>query len=147
MRRLSSGPGRSGLNRERLPVDSGPAAFSRWIALGSQVMNRARKTPSTRDALLSFAALLLYALVALLPFDRLVLCVRADGSFDLEVAGRFAACIDCGRADGASERPGCCSRSEAGSGEAPCRDTVVLQRTREPGMPPAHAAVASATPL
>ena len=85
-----------------------------------------------------WAALAAYLVVALLPFDDLVVCVRADGHADLEVADA-SGCLDCGASGPSSgeEHGGCCSRSPDGCGDAPCHDIVVLQHQDEPGLLPA----------
>jgi hypothetical protein len=84
------------------------------------------------------AILALYALIALLPFERMVLCVQPDGRVGLEVAGDAAGCIDCGTAE-AEESTGCC-RSEA-SDQAPCRDVMVFEH-EDPPVTPSSASVA-----
>src|SRR5688572_1056130 len=88
-------------------------------------------------AVLACAALLVYLAVAVMPFGRLVLCVR-PGHVGLEVAGGTTGCLDCAPSaehdDGESD--GCCTRSEDGSGDAPCRDIVLLQHEEEPGVRP-----------
>jgi hypothetical protein len=88
-------------------------------------------------AALACATLAFYLLVAVVPFERLVLCVRPGGHVGLEVGGRNMSCLDCGQAGKpVSEEGGCCTRSEASSGDAPCRDIVLLQHEDEPGIRP-----------
>lgn len=93
-------------------------------------------------------ALLFYLLAVLLPFERLVVCVRPDGRVGLEVSGEFSSCLDCGRGDEpATEGDGCCSRAEGEAAPAPCRDIVVLQREDEPGVRPQEISAPDAAPL
>lgn len=96
------------------------------------------------QALLACAVLLVYLAVAVLPFGRLVLCVR-PGHVGLEVATSATGCLDCVSsashdaghdAGDDAEGDGCCTRTEEGSGAAPCRDIVVLQHEEEPGVRP-----------
>ena len=96
---------------------------------------------------LAFVALATYLVVAVVPFDRLVLCVQADGRVALEVAGLATSCLDCGRsAGGASDEDDCCSRSEEGRAGAPCRDVVVLDHADEPGVAPTQSSAPVAPP-
>lgn len=90
---------------------------------------------------LACAALAFYAVLAVLPFERLVLCVRSDGHVGLEVASGSARCLDCGRsADGAAEDAGCCASPEEETDGAPCRDVLVLQSIDHPEAPPSEPA-------
>jgi hypothetical protein len=72
--------------------------------------------------LLAWAALAVYALACLSPFDRLVACVQASGAVTLEAAAADRGCLDCG-----TPSDDCCP-SEDG---APCRDVVVLEKDSE----------------
>ena len=90
-------------------------------------------------ALIACAALFVYLAVAVMPFGRLVLCVR-PGHVGLEVATGATGCLDCapsaGHEAGDDGDDGCCTRTEEGTGDAPCRDIVVLQHEEEPGVRP-----------
>jgi hypothetical protein len=87
-------------------------------------------------AALACATLAFYLLVAVVPFERLVLCVRPGGHVGLEVGGLATGCLDCGHARELSQPDRCCTRSEESSGDAPCRDIVLLQHEDEPGIRP-----------
>jgi hypothetical protein len=87
-------------------------------------------------AVLACAALFVYLAVAVMPFGRLVLCVR-PGHVGLEVAAGAAGCLDCAPSEAEGDGDdGCCTRTEEGGGDAPCRDIVLLQHEEEPGVRP-----------